>query len=111
MEADTTDVARARFAISAETFALLSYVALAALFLIVVSGATVRLTGSGLGCDNWPRCGVVIPSRRRTSTRSSSSGTAASASSSASSRLPLRSRATRVERLPRWLLWARGRSR
>jgi cytochrome c oxidase assembly protein subunit 15 len=25
--------------------------------LIVVSGATVRLTGSGLGCENWPRCG------------------------------------------------------
>jgi heme A synthase len=57
MEADTTEVSRARFAISAETFALLSYAALAALFLIVVSGATVRLTGSGLGCDNWPRCG------------------------------------------------------
>ena len=57
MEADTTRVGRARFALSAETFALLSYVALAALFLIVVSGATVRLTGSGLGCDNWPRCG------------------------------------------------------
>ena len=57
MEADTAEVARARFAISAETFALLSYIALAALFLIVVSGATVRLTGSGLGCENWPRCG------------------------------------------------------
>jgi heme A synthase len=73
MEADTTRVARARFAISAETFALLSYVALAALFLIVVSGATVRLTGSGLGCDNWPR--------------SSSTAIGESASSSASSLL------------------------
>ena len=38
MEADTTQVARARFAISAETFALLSYVALAALFLGVALG-------------------------------------------------------------------------
>jgi cytochrome c oxidase assembly protein subunit 15 len=28
-----------------------------ALFLVVTSGAFVRLTGSGLGCDNWPRCG------------------------------------------------------
>lgn len=31
----------------------------AALFLlgaIIVSGAAVRLTGSGLGCDDWPRC-------------------------------------------------------
>ena len=31
----------------------------AALFLlgaIIVTGAAVRLTGSGLGCDDWPRC-------------------------------------------------------
>jgi cytochrome c oxidase assembly protein subunit 15 len=30
--------------------------ALVALSVIVVSGAAVRLTGSGLGCDDWPRC-------------------------------------------------------
>jgi heme a synthase len=29
----------------------------AVLGLVVTSGAFVRLTGSGLGCDNWPRCG------------------------------------------------------
>ena len=29
---------------------------LALLCAIVVSGAAVRLTGSGLGCDDWPRC-------------------------------------------------------
>ena len=34
-----------------------AYAALAALLLVTISGATVRLTGSGLGCDNWPRCG------------------------------------------------------
>lgn len=34
-----------------------AYAALVALFLVTVSGATVRLTGSGLGCENWPRCG------------------------------------------------------
>jgi cytochrome c oxidase assembly protein subunit 15 len=28
-----------------------------ALFVVVTSGAFVRLTGSGLGCENWPRCG------------------------------------------------------
>jgi cytochrome c oxidase assembly protein subunit 15 len=38
-------------------FLRLTYFAVGALFLIVVSGATVRLTGSGLGCENWPRCG------------------------------------------------------
>ena len=31
-------------------------VALALLCIIVVSGAAVRLTGSGLGCSDWPRC-------------------------------------------------------
>ncbi len=30
--------------------------ALAALFLIVLTGAAVRLTGSGLGCPDWPKC-------------------------------------------------------
>ncbi len=33
-----------------------AYVALGALILIVLTGAAVRLTGSGLGCPNWPRC-------------------------------------------------------
>lgn len=28
-----------------------------AVFVVVSSGAFVRLTGSGLGCENWPRCG------------------------------------------------------
>lgn len=35
-------------------------VALVLLFLIVLSGAAVRLTGSGLGCPNWPRCGEGV---------------------------------------------------
>ena len=30
--------------------------ALAALAVIIVTGAAVRLTGSGLGCDDWPNC-------------------------------------------------------
>jgi heme a synthase len=46
--------------VSPATFAWIAYAALAALFLIVVSGATVRLTGSGLGCENWPRCGETF---------------------------------------------------
>ena len=54
------DAAEARLrlpAVRPATFRRLSYLALAALFFIVVSGATVRLTASGLGCENWPRCG------------------------------------------------------
>ena len=30
-----------------------------AMFLVVTSGAFVRLTASGLGCDHWPRCGTA----------------------------------------------------
>ena len=30
--------------------------ALIAVCAIVVTGAAVRLTGSGLGCDDWPNC-------------------------------------------------------
>lgn len=49
---------RARLpAITVVTFRRAAYAALVALVLVTVSGATVRLTGSGLGCDNWPRCG------------------------------------------------------
>lgn len=35
-------------------------VALVLLFLIILTGTAVRLTGSGLGCTNWPRCGESI---------------------------------------------------
>jgi cytochrome c oxidase assembly protein subunit 15 len=34
-------------------------VAAFAMFLVVTSGAFVRLTASGLGCDHWPRCGTA----------------------------------------------------
>ena len=41
-------------------YAQLTLVALVLLVAIVLSGAAVRLTGSGLGCENWPRCGDTI---------------------------------------------------
>jgi cytochrome c oxidase assembly protein subunit 15 len=37
-------------------YAIVAYLALGALTLIVLSGAAVRLTGSGLGCPDWPKC-------------------------------------------------------
>jgi len=52
----TTAVVRAR-ALSPGAFLRLSLASCAALFLVITSGAFVRLTGSGLGCENWPRCG------------------------------------------------------
>ncbi len=43
-------------AISPRTFSRLALANFAALFLIIASGAAVRLTGSGLGCPDWPNC-------------------------------------------------------
>ncbi len=42
--------------ISQRTFSRLCLAALIALFAIVITGALVRLTGSGLGCSDWPAC-------------------------------------------------------
>jgi heme a synthase len=49
-------VARPRV-VSAQTFLWIATASAIALFFVIASGAFVRLTGSGLGCENWPRCG------------------------------------------------------
>lgn len=41
---------------SPERYTKISIFALILLCVIVVTGAAVRLTGSGLGCEDWPRC-------------------------------------------------------
>jgi heme a synthase len=52
------DVALVRtWTLSRGAFLRLALATCVALFLVVTSGAFVRLTGSGLGCENWPRCG------------------------------------------------------
>ena len=48
---------RARREVSARRFVQLATAAVFTLWVVVTSGAVVRLTASGLGCDNWPRCG------------------------------------------------------
>src|SRR3982750_1937264 len=50
------DRLKSRLEISPERYAAVTAVALAALALIVLTGAGVRLTGSGLGCRDWPKC-------------------------------------------------------
>src|SRR6476469_5384781 len=47
---------RARLRITPQLYAKVTAIALFALALIVLTGAAVRLTGSGLGCPDWPKC-------------------------------------------------------
>ncbi len=48
---------RLRGPVAPVRFLRIATASVVALGLVVTSGAFVRLTGSGLGCDNWPRCG------------------------------------------------------
>jgi cytochrome c oxidase assembly protein subunit 15 len=50
------DRLRDRWPVSPRLHAYAAWSALVLFTLIVVSGAAVRLTGSGLGCPEWPRC-------------------------------------------------------
>jgi len=54
---DTVKTARVRRIVSPRRFLQLASATLFTLWVVVTSGAVVRLTASGLGCDNWPRCG------------------------------------------------------
>jgi cytochrome c oxidase assembly protein subunit 15 len=47
---------RVRGAVSVKTFRRVAVVVTGMLILIVATGATVRLTASGLGCEHWPGC-------------------------------------------------------
>ena len=48
--------------ITPRLYSRVALVALAGLTLIVLTGAGVRLTGSGLGCPDWPKCyGREVP--------------------------------------------------
>jgi heme a synthase len=50
-----------RFALSPAQFATLAAAELFALWLIIGTGAAVRLTDSGLGCRHWPGCEAGHP--------------------------------------------------
>src|SRR5690349_598697 len=52
-----------RFTLTEAQYRLIAEVALVTLTLIIMTGAAVRLTGSGLGCPSWPKCdgGRLLP--------------------------------------------------
>jgi cytochrome c oxidase assembly protein subunit 15 len=55
---------RHRLTISPAGYRRVTFLALLALGFIVVTGGTVRVTGSGLGCPDWPTCAegrIVAP--------------------------------------------------
>ncbi len=58
MEARASRIRRVRSSeLAPASFRRLALLAVVALFVVVTTGAVVRLTASGLGCENWPRCG------------------------------------------------------
>src|SRR6202042_1841491 len=48
---------RERLTVTPSQYRWIAYFTLASLTAIVMTGAAVRLTDSGLGCENWPKCG------------------------------------------------------
>jgi cytochrome c oxidase assembly protein subunit 15 len=58
MESDppAVDATRPRYSLPLRRFRQLAIVTVAGVCLLTVAGAIVRLTGSGLGCDDWPNC-------------------------------------------------------
>lgn len=90
--------------LSPAAFRGFSALALGAIVFVTISGATVRLTGSGLGCADWPNCGdTFLPPKSFNSLVEFSNRGVGIAVGIATVLAALA--ALRVRNLPRWLLW------
>jgi cytochrome c oxidase assembly protein subunit 15 len=56
MRGSTSVPSMSRPEISLQKFRLVVWVAFGSLYAIIITGSLVRLTGSGLGCSDWPNC-------------------------------------------------------
>lgn len=45
-----------RLVVSVDAFRTVATAALVVVSIVIITGAAVRLTGSGMGCETWPRC-------------------------------------------------------
>jgi heme a synthase len=105
MEAGARSTRLSFLTVSPAAFEWFAYAAFGALFLIVVSGATVRLTGSGLGCENWPNCGdTFLPPKEYNALIEF--GNRAAGFVVGLTTLAAAVAAFRVPGMPRWLLWS-----
>src|SRR6185369_16538459 len=93
------------FELSATTFRRLAGLAVFALWLIVSTGAVVRLTRSGLGCEHWPGCEPGRPFPEKDYHAYVEFGNRLVGGVTIFVTLALALAAWRVRGLPRWVRW------
>ena len=95
------------FEVSPALFRRLAIAAAAMLVVIVATGATVRLTASGLGCEHWPGCqpGDPFPKKGYHSYVEFSNRVVAFFTILVTLATAVASLLTRVPRRVRWLAW------
>ena len=105
---ETTLPRLSRLAVSEQTFRRLALLSAVMLVVIIGSGATVRLTGSGLGCRHWPGCqpGDFFPKKGYESDIEFSNRAVATVTILAT--LAAFVAALKLPGAPRWLRWLAG---
>ena len=106
MHVESTRIARLRaFELSPVAYRRLAFVTIFALWLIVSTGAVVRLTSSGLGCEHWPGCQPGQPFPEKGYHSYIEFGNRMVASVTIALTLALAVGAWLTRGLPRWIRW------